>query len=313
MGLAHGQAPPEAAQGVRKPQSSQVLSSTRTSSDLVGSTADKTTEWADWKGPAHGQAPLKATKGGRMTLIKSMAKFPERYPNTERLTEAEMKVPWNQSLPCPIVKTEAREHLHRTESKSTKRARKAKAKAKRTADAQQGAIPCRTGEVPDLGGSMADKPKLSTGMADETEDRIRAEGSGSLTDEGNTKGPNITDKGENKTPSRPHRTEAERSAAVAAQRAKWEGGGAWSGWSSDPEAEVRKQFRRTPIHETEGVEQFRRTEAEMTRKATAAAQGTAGGAVGGWRRRTSRPMGTGRLPRNSRGNTQIVWQKGRQR
>jgi hypothetical protein len=260
---------------------------------LVGSRADKTAEWADWKGPAHGQAPPKATKGGRMTLIESMARFPERYPNTERLTEAEMKVPRNQSLPWPIVETEAREHLHRTESKSTKRARKAKAKAKRTADAQQGAIPCGIGEVPDLGGSMADKPKLSTGMANETEDQIHAEGSGSLTDEGNTKGPNITDKDENKTPSRPHRTEAERSAAVAAQRAKWKEGGAWSGGSSDPEAEERKQFGRTPIHEAEGEEQFRRTEAEMTRKATAAAQGaiprgvvgdpqgTAGGALRG--------------------------------
>jgi hypothetical protein len=43
---------------------------------------------------------------------------------------------------------------------------------------------------------MADEPELSTGMASETRDQIRAEGSGSLTDEGNIKGQNIADKGE---------------------------------------------------------------------------------------------------------------------
>jgi hypothetical protein len=172
MGLAHGQAPPEAAQGVRRSQSSQVLSFTRTSADLFGSMADETAEWADGKGPAHGQAPPEATKGGRMALIDSMANdpmylFPERYPNTQKLTEAEMKVPMNQNRPGPILETEAREHLHRTESKRTKRARRAKARAKRTSDAPQGAIPCGLGEVPDLCGSMADEPVLCSSMADE--------------------------------------------------------------------------------------------------------------------------------------------------
>jgi hypothetical protein len=257
-----------------------------------------------------------------MTLEESMVMYPERYPNTERMTEAEII----ENRLGYRVRTEAREHLHKTESKSTKRARRAKAKAKRTADVQQGAIPCRV-EVPDSGGSMADEPELSTGMASETRDQISAEGSGSLTDEGNIKspniadkgetadvqqgaipcalevpdsggsmadepelstsmasktrhriragsltdkgnikGPNIADKGENETQSRPQRSE--RSAASAAQRAKWkEGGFAWIGGSSD--------------------------EAEMTRKATASSQGaiprgvvgdpqgTAGGAVKG--------------------------------
>jgi hypothetical protein len=126
--------------------------------------ADKTAAWARGKGPAHGQDPPKATKpkaakGGRMTLEESMVRYPERYPNTERMTEAEI----NESRLGPRVETEAREHLHKTESKSTKRARRAKAKAKRTADLQQGATPCGL-EVPDSGGSMADETELSTGI-----------------------------------------------------------------------------------------------------------------------------------------------------
>jgi hypothetical protein len=46
MGPAHGQAPPEAAQGVQRSQSAQVLSFTRTSADLFGSMADETAELA---------------------------------------------------------------------------------------------------------------------------------------------------------------------------------------------------------------------------------------------------------------------------
>jgi hypothetical protein len=42
MGPAHGQAPPEAARGVQMAQNSQVLSLTHTSADLVGSAADET-------------------------------------------------------------------------------------------------------------------------------------------------------------------------------------------------------------------------------------------------------------------------------
>jgi hypothetical protein len=42
MGPAHGQAPPEAAQGVQMAQNTQVLSLTHTSSDLFGSMADET-------------------------------------------------------------------------------------------------------------------------------------------------------------------------------------------------------------------------------------------------------------------------------
>jgi hypothetical protein len=82
-------------------------------------------------------------------MEESMATYPERYPNTKRMTEAEI----NESRRGSRVETEAREHLHKTESKSTKRARRAK--AKRTADVQQGAIPGGL-EVPDSGGSMAD-------------------------------------------------------------------------------------------------------------------------------------------------------------
>jgi hypothetical protein len=50
MGPAHGQAPPKAAQGVQRSQSSQVLSFTRTSADLVGSLADETAELQYWVG-----------------------------------------------------------------------------------------------------------------------------------------------------------------------------------------------------------------------------------------------------------------------
>jgi hypothetical protein len=159
--------------------------------------------------------------------------FPERYPNTQKLTEAEKQVPMNQNLPGTILESEAREHLHRAEPKRTKMARRAKARAKRASDAPQGAIPCGVGEVPDLFGSMSDEPDLFGSMADETENQIRAELCGSLTDET-----------ENQIPNHPNRVSAgqcrraeadRRSAAVAAQRAEWKGGGpAWSGWSADP-------------------------------------------------------------------------------
>jgi hypothetical protein len=74
MGTAHGQAPPEAAQGVQRTQNSKVLSLTHTSADLFGSMADETADLvgsmaneiererstaqgAGGMGPAHGQAP----------------------------------------------------------------------------------------------------------------------------------------------------------------------------------------------------------------------------------------------------------------
>jgi hypothetical protein len=46
-GQAHGQAPPEATQGIQRSQSSQVLSCTRTSAEVFGNMADEITEWAD--------------------------------------------------------------------------------------------------------------------------------------------------------------------------------------------------------------------------------------------------------------------------
>jgi hypothetical protein len=68
MGPQHGQAPPEAAQGVQRSQSSQVLSLTHTSADLFGSMADETereratAQGAGGMGPAHGQAPPEAAQ-----------------------------------------------------------------------------------------------------------------------------------------------------------------------------------------------------------------------------------------------------------
>jgi hypothetical protein len=73
IGPAHGQAPPEAAQGVQRTQNSQVVSLTHTSADLVGSMADKaerehsTAQGAGGMGPAHGRAPPEASQGVQRT------------------------------------------------------------------------------------------------------------------------------------------------------------------------------------------------------------------------------------------------------
>jgi hypothetical protein len=73
MGPAHGQAPPEAAQGVQRTQNSQVVSLTHTSADLVGSMADETerehstAQGARGMGPAHGRAPPEASQGVQTT------------------------------------------------------------------------------------------------------------------------------------------------------------------------------------------------------------------------------------------------------
>jgi hypothetical protein len=112
---------------------------------LVGSLADETSsEWAN----------------------EPMYLYPERYPNTQKLTEAEMKVQMNQSLPWPIIlKTEAREQPHRAEPKRAKRARRARARARIAADAPQGAIPSEAAHTSaELFGSMADETEreLST-------------------------------------------------------------------------------------------------------------------------------------------------------
>jgi hypothetical protein len=90
MGPAHGQAPPEADQGVQRSQSSQVLSFTRTSTDLVGSMADETAK-------SQSSQALSFTRTSA-DLVSSMADEIDSklYPNTQKRTwtETEMKQAW---------------------------------------------------------------------------------------------------------------------------------------------------------------------------------------------------------------------------
>jgi hypothetical protein len=83
MGPAHGQAPPKAAQGVQRSQSSQVLSFTRTMfmADLFGSMADETAELSYLVGSMAGETSS--------DWVGSMADETEnQVPNIPNLTEA---------------------------------------------------------------------------------------------------------------------------------------------------------------------------------------------------------------------------------
>jgi hypothetical protein len=106
MGPAHGQAPPEAAQGVQSTQNSPVLSLTHTSADLVGSMAKEserelsTAQGAGgmglaWPGTARSSPGSPERLGASSDMFGSMADETEnqvpKIPNPDR-TETRQEV-----------------------------------------------------------------------------------------------------------------------------------------------------------------------------------------------------------------------------
>jgi hypothetical protein len=100
-----------------------------------------------------------------------------------------MKVPMNQSLPWPILETEAREQLRRAEPKRAKRARRARrarARARMASDAPQEAIPDRTESTAAQGADWrgpahSQAPPEALTAAQETErERSTAQGAGGM-------------------------------------------------------------------------------------------------------------------------------------